>query len=64
MIQGGNKIMSNCQANQSIQCTVQQCMYHCQSQDYCSLDAIKVGTHELNPTMNQCTDCESFELKR
>lgn len=51
-------------ANQSIQCTVDQCEYHCQNQDYCSLDCIKVGTHEANPTMEECTDCESFQVKQ
>lgn len=55
---------TNCHANQSIQCTVHQCTHHCGQKDYCSLDTIKVGTHELNPTMKQCTDCESFQLKQ
>ncbi len=47
--------------NQSIGCTVQQCRHHSQTQNYCSLDKIQVGTHEANPTMVECTDCESFE---
>ncbi len=55
--------MNSNKANTSIECTVNQCSYHCQSQDYCSLDKIKVGTHENNPTQNQCTDCESFQVK-
>lgn len=55
--------MDNTFCNKSIKCSVQQCKYHNNTQDYCSLDAIKVGTHEQNPTMNQCTDCESFEVK-
>ena len=55
--------MDNCKANQSIGCTVKQCVHHCDAQDYCSLDKIMVGTHEANPTMNQCTDCESFKVK-
>ena len=33
------------------------------AEDYCSLDSITVGTHEANPTMNECTDCKSFQLK-
>ena len=53
----------SCKKNESIRCSVQQCKFHCQDQNYCSLDSIQVGTHETNPTMNQCTDCESFELK-
>lgn len=50
-------------ANKSIQCTVTQCRNHCSSQDYCSLDTVQIGTHECNPTMDQCTDCMSFILK-
>lgn len=49
--------------NSSIQCTVKQCKYHTGSENYCSLNAIKVGTHEPNPTKVECTDCNSFELK-
>ncbi|MBR5478739.1 MAG: DUF1540 domain-containing protein [Clostridia bacterium] len=49
--------------NQSIKCTVSQCQYHCNTENYCSLSSIKVGTHETNPTMPQCTDCESFVKK-
>lgn len=50
-------------ANPSIRCSVVQCKHHCGAVDYCALDEIKVGTHEKNPTVIQCTDCESFELK-
>lgn len=50
-------------ANKSIECTVTQCRNHCNAENYCSLDKIKVGTHECNPTMDQCTDCLSFEKK-
>ena len=53
----------NCHANKSIECTVQQCAHHCQAENYCSLDKILVGTHELNPTMDKCTDCKSFRKK-
>ena len=53
----------NCHANKCIECTVQQCAYHCDSENYCSLDRIMVGTHETNPTMDQCTDCKSFRRK-
>ena len=48
-------------ANKSIGCTVTQCAYHCKSQNYCSLSQINVGTHESNPTMVECTDCNSFK---
>lgn len=49
--------------NKSIKCTVTQCKNHCQTADYCSLSSIMVGTHEANPTMPECTDCTSFQLK-
>lgn len=52
-----------CNANSSIKCTVVQCKNHAQSSDYCALNSITVGTHEKNPTMYECTDCMSFELK-
>lgn len=52
---------SNC--NKSIRCTVDQCANHCSCEEYCSLDCITVGTHEANPTVDQCTDCLSFEKK-
>ncbi|MBQ4137557.1 MAG: DUF1540 domain-containing protein [Clostridia bacterium] len=55
--------MMNDKANRSIECSVTQCKNHCQSENYCSLDVIKVGTHEANPTVEQCTDCMSFECK-
>ena len=34
---------------------------HCKDALYCGLNAIQVGTHEANPTMDQCTDCQSFK---
>ncbi|MBQ9964131.1 MAG: DUF1540 domain-containing protein [Clostridia bacterium] len=53
----------NCHANKSIHCSVEQCRYHCGSDNYCSLNAIQVGTHEKDPTVCQCVDCQSFEKK-
>ncbi len=54
----------NCEnVNKCIACTVSQCRHHCAEADYCSLDKILVGTHEANPTMDQCTDCKSFLRK-
>lgn len=55
--------MACSKANHSIGCSVTQCKYHCESENYCSLEAIQVGTHEQNPTQSKCTDCESFEVK-
>ena len=49
--------------NRSIECTVTNCRNHCDSANFCSLDRILVGTHEADPTMDQCTDCKSFELR-
>ena len=55
--------MDNCRENKAIECTVTQCQYHCGTNNYCSLDKIKVGTHEPNPTVIECTDCTSFKVK-
>lgn len=55
--------MTNSFANKCIKCTVYECKNHNNTQDYCSLQTIKIGTHEANPTMNECTDCQSFEPK-
>ena len=49
--------------NQHIGCTVTQCKFHCGSENYCTLNKIQVGTHETNPTMVECTDCQSFQCK-
>ncbi len=47
--------------NEAISCTIQNCKHHCKNADYCSLSHINVGTHEANPTVMECTDCQSFE---
>ena len=52
--------MNSCKVNRSIECMVTQCANHCDSDNYCALDKIRVGTHEANPTMSQCVDCLSF----
>ena len=44
----------------SIKCSVTNCAHHCQDVDHCGLTSIQVGTHEANPTMDQCTDCQSY----
>jgi hypothetical protein len=46
--------------NSNIKCTVSQCRNNMGSEDYCTLDCIMVGTHEANPTVPECTDCNSF----
>lgn len=53
----------SCHANKYIACSVAQCANHCDTENYCSLDKIQVGTHEADPTMDQCTDCKSFRMK-
>ena len=55
--------LSNKRANKSIECTVSQCRNHCGEQNYCSLNCIRVATHEQNPTEVACTDCTSFVPK-
>lgn len=50
-------------ANKSIGCVVNNCMHHCQHEQYCSLDKIQIGSHRENPKTELSTDCMSFELK-
>lgn len=49
-------------ANNSIKCSVKSCAYHCDEQNYCSLNEIKVGC--CDPSVTNCgsTECASFEL--
>ena len=54
--------MTNKKANHCIKCTVVSCANHAKGEDYCVLDTVKIGTHECNPTVSQCVDCESFVL--
>ena len=49
--------------NESIQCSIKNCTHHAQDENDCTLNVIKVGTHEANPTVKECTDCESFVNK-
>ncbi|WP_290776263.1 DUF1540 domain-containing protein [Anaerofustis sp.] len=49
--------------NTAIECDVQSCEHKCCDSNYCSLDSIKVSTHEAHPTQCACTDCLSFKLK-
>lgn len=55
--------MSTERANKCIECSIHNCANHCCDSDFCSLDSIKVGTHEANPTQYECTDCLSFVMK-
>lgn len=46
--------------NNNIKCSVTQCKYNMVTENYCGLDCICVGTHEANPTVPECTNCDSF----
>ncbi|MDF2822051.1 MAG: hypothetical protein K0R15_2499 [Clostridiales bacterium] len=61
----GGDFMENrqCEVNECIKCTVDQCIHHCDEVDYCSLPSILVGTHDSNPKMEQSTDCMSFDAR-
>ena len=54
--------MDKYNSNKCIECSVTQCANHAADENYCALNKIKVGTHEKNPTVSQCVDCESFVL--
>ncbi len=49
--------------NPSIHCDVSSCKYNLTGEHYCSLESIKIGTHEPNPSVCECVDCESFVKK-
>lgn len=53
-----------CTPNSAINCTVTSCAHHCQDVNRCGLNSIQVGTHEQNPSMDQCTDCQSYQKCR
>ena len=42
---------------------MERCRHHHNTKNYCTLESIQVGTHEMNPTKDQCTDCMSFAVK-
>ena len=54
--------MNEQKKNHCIECSVKQCANHACGEDYCALDKVRIGTHEPNPTVSQCVDCESFVL--
>ena len=47
-------------ANHCIVCNVTSCRNHHSDKNYCTLEAIRVGTHEKKPSQPPCTDCQSF----
>ncbi|PWL49668.1 MAG: DUF1540 domain-containing protein [Clostridiales bacterium] len=52
-----------CTPNYNIRCHVTSCANHCGQEEYCALDCICVGTHESDPKVQECTDCQSFIKK-
>jgi len=60
----GNKeeIAMNQTPNNSIKCSVTNCAHHCNGQNYCTLNEIKVGCCEPNATKCASTECASFQL--
>lgn len=55
--------MMNQNKNESIGCSIHNCVHHAGTAEYCTLAKIHVGTHEMNPTKKECTDCDSFQYK-
>lgn len=55
--------MKQNEINRAIHCSVEDCRYHCGSENYCSLDSIHVAAHEQNPSDEKCVDCKSFACK-
>ena len=49
--------------NSSIGCTVHECKYHCNEDNYCTLNKIEVVKHTAEASSTECTDCGSFEIK-
>ena len=50
----------NKKPNHCIKCSVVSCANHYEKENYCVLDTVSIGTHECNPSVSQCVDCESF----
>ena len=51
----------SCTPNSSINCTVTNYAHHSKDLINCGLSSIQVGTHESNPSLDQCTDCQSYQ---
>ena len=49
--------------NSSIRCSVENCVYHAQSQNYCTKNEISVGCCGTNKATNcDSTECASFKM--
>ena len=49
--------------NESIACTVIECKFHCNEDNYCTLNKIQVVSHTGCVSSKECTDCGSFSRK-
>ena len=58
---GVNLMHTKSHNNPSIECSIYSCAHHSKDAGYCALDRIQVGTHESDPSVVECTDCQSFE---
>lgn len=47
--------------NESIGCIVNECLYHADGDNYCTLPHIEVVKHEESADTIECTDCGSFK---
>ena len=53
----------NDKKNNSIGCSVENCKYHCTGENYCTKNAINVGSCNCDPKSVDATCCQSFEAK-
>lgn len=56
-------MMGNKEKNENIQCLVKDCRYHANSQDYCTLDSIRVNNSGQASQSAKDTECGSFIAK-
>ena len=49
--------------NESIACTVTEGKFHCNEDNYCTLNKIQVVSHTGCVSSKECTDCGSFSRK-
>jgi len=57
------KAKANNMPNDTIDRNIKKAEGDANAANYCCLDCITVGTHECNPSVDQCTDCMSFKKK-
>lgn len=52
-----------CRINESIECTVRDCVHHSNEENYCSLNTILVSAQSEDVTDKRNTNCMSFDSK-